>query len=100
MAEEPKAEKLKEERQLLAPRLTAFLIGNSVFVLGFGTMIGNALFLSQVLGFIGLALSSVSLAHFWRLPRRLDALQGKSDKGVKRFLATWVEVLRCNVKSQ
>jgi hypothetical protein len=33
----------------------------------------------------------VSLAHFWRLPRRLDALQGKSDKGVKRFLATWVE---------
>jgi hypothetical protein len=44
MAEEPKAEKLKEERQLLAPRLTAFLIGNSVFVLGFGTMIGNACF--------------------------------------------------------
>ena len=90
MAEERNAQRLKEERQLLAPRLTVFLIGNSVLVLGFATMIASALFLSQVLGFVGLVFSSVGVAHFWHLPRRLDTYEGIPDKGVKRFLTTWI----------
>ena len=90
MAEEANAQKLREERQLLPQRLMVFLIGNSVLVLGFGTMIDNACFLSQVLGFVGLVSSSLGLAHFWRLPRRLDTLQGIEDRGCRRFLATWI----------
>lgn len=90
MAEERNAQRLREERQLLPQRLVVFLIGNSVLVLGFGTMIDSALFLSRVLGFVGLIFSSLGLAHFWRLPRRLDTYEGIQDRSVRRFLTTWI----------
>jgi len=89
MAEEKNAQRLKEERQLLPQRLMVFLIGNSVLVLGFSTMIDSALFLSRVLGFVGLVFTCFGLAHFWRLPRRLDTLEGIQDRGFRRFLKTW-----------
>lgn len=88
--DEKNVQKAREERQLLPQRLMVFLIGNSILVLGFGPMIGSALFLSQVLGFVGLVFSGVALAHFWRLPARLDAYEGIRDKGVRRFFTNWI----------
>ncbi len=90
MAEGRNAQRLREERQLLPQRLTVFLVGNSVLVLGFGTMIDTAWSLSQVLAIVGLLFSCFGLAHFCRLPKRIDALEGIQDRGSRRFLATWI----------
>lgn len=90
MTEERNTQRLREERQLLPHRLTVFLIGNSVLVLGFATVMDTDLCLSRVLGFVGLAFSSLGLAHFWRLPKRLDTLEGIQDRGFRRFLRTWI----------
>lgn len=79
-------ERLREERTSISTRLTGFLIWQSVFVLAFAEMIGQSYFLSQVLSILGLISAMVGLGNFWPLPSRIDALEGREDKGIRRLI--------------
>lgn len=91
MAEQRNSEQLDKERQLLSGRLTTFLIGNSILVLGFATIIEHDLYFPRVLSIIGLLFAGFSLAHFWRLPRKLDALEGIQERSFGRFCKSMVK---------
>lgn len=79
-------ERLREEKSLISARLTGFLVWQSILILAFAEMVGQSCFLSQVLSILGLISTLIGLGNFWRLPSKIDALEGRKDKGVRRFI--------------
>lgn len=84
LGEKKDAERLNLERQLIPQRLAAFLIGNSVLVLGFATIMEHSVCLSKVLSVIGVLVSLWGSWHFAPLPKRLDDLEGE-EAGLRSY---------------
>jgi len=81
-----KAWKAREEKASISARLTGFLVWQSILVLAFAEIAGQSYFLSQVLSILGLVSTLISLGNFLRLPARIDALEGREDKGARRLI--------------
>ncbi|MCL0088155.1 hypothetical protein M1N86_02180 [Dehalococcoidia bacterium] len=84
MAKDP--ERLTEEKASISARLTGFLIWQSILILAFAEIMGQSYFLSQVLSVLGLISALIGLGNFWSLPSRIDALEGRKDKGIRRLM--------------
>ena len=80
------SERLREEKASISARLTGFLVWQSILVLAFAEIMGQSFFLSQVLSLLGLISTLISLGNFWRLPSRIDALEARKDKGLRRLI--------------
>jgi dolichyl-phosphate-mannose--protein O-mannosyl transferase len=78
-------ERLREERASISVRLTGFLIWQSVLLLAFAEIMGQSYFLSWVLSLLGLISALIGFGNFWRLLSRIDALEGREDKGIRRL---------------
>lgn len=84
MSKDP--ERLKEERALIPHRLTGFLIWQSILLLAFAEIMAHSRFLSQVLSILGLISALIGFKNFWGLPALIDSLEGRQDKGFRRFI--------------
>ncbi|MBT9139124.1 MAG: hypothetical protein DDT31_01705 [Syntrophomonadaceae bacterium] len=79
-------ETLKEERASIPGRLAGYLLWQSILILAFAEIIAQSWFLSFVLSALGLVSSLIGLGNFWSLPAKIDSLEGRKDKGARRFI--------------
>jgi len=83
------ADKLREEKESVSERLTGYLVWQSILILAFAEIMGQSRFLAQVLSVLGLVSTLIGFGNFLRLPLKMDALEGREDKGAKRLIR-WV----------
>ena len=79
-------ERLREEKASIPARLSGFLVWQSILVLAFAEIMGKSCCLSQVLSVLGLISTLLGLGNFSRLLLRIDALEGREDKGFRRLI--------------